>query len=74
MVKSPFYVSKLRQSRPDGTDRQDRKAGAECVACKAENWGKPSGGADFLIAGTGAGFNVPIKKAALLRLVTKILD
>jgi hypothetical protein len=41
--QSPFYVSKLRQSRPDGTDRQDRKDGAERDACKAENWGRPLG-------------------------------
>ena len=32
---------------------------------KAENWGEPSGGTDFLIAGTGGGFNVPIRKTAL---------
>jgi hypothetical protein len=30
-----------------------------------ENWGRPSGGTDFLIAGTGEGFNVPIRKTAL---------
>src|ERR1700677_1271055 len=30
---------------------------------KSENWGKPSGGTDFLIARTGGDFNVPIRKA-----------
>src|ERR1700685_3738990 len=31
---------------------------------KSENWGRPSGGTDFLIARTGGDFNVPIRKAA----------
>ena len=31
---------------------------------KSENWGRPSGGTDFLIARTGGGFTVPIRKAA----------
>src|SRR5271156_4539815 len=30
---------------------------------KSENWGRPSGGTDFLIARTGGDFNVPIRKA-----------
>jgi hypothetical protein len=29
---------------------------------KSENWGRPSGGTDFLIARTGGDFNVPIKR------------
>jgi hypothetical protein len=37
-------------------------AGAERNA-QAENWGKPSGGADFLLARPGWDFSVPIKKA-----------
>jgi hypothetical protein len=31
---------------------------------KSENWGRPSGGTDFLIARTGGDFNVPIRKTA----------
>jgi hypothetical protein len=31
---------------------------------KSENWGRPSGGTNFLIARTGGDFNVPIRKAA----------
>src|SRR5438132_14235500 len=30
---------------------------------QAENWGKPSGGTNFLLACHGGGFSVPVKKA-----------
>ena len=31
---------------------------------KSENWERPLGGTDFVIARTGGDFNVPIRKAA----------
>jgi hypothetical protein len=40
---------------------------------KSENWGRPSGGTDFLIARTGGDFNVPIRKAAW-RAVAAVID
>jgi hypothetical protein len=48
-------------------------------ACKAENWGRPSGGTNYLIAGTGAVLNVPIKQAvlaglAIFRLVEAMIE
>jgi hypothetical protein len=32
---------------------------------QAENWGRPFGGTDFLLARPGIGFNVPVNQAAL---------
>src|ERR1019366_8189863 len=44
---------------------------------KAENWGSPpapGGGAGFLIAGTGGGFNVLIRKTALVLAGTRFRE
>jgi hypothetical protein len=48
-----------------GLMAQERSPGLpwRSVPGKAENWGQPLGGADFLIARHGGDFSVPIRKA-----------
>jgi len=59
-----LFGFRLRPSPPNGTANKVPKAGAERYPRKLQNWGRPSGGTDFLLARHGRDFSVPIEKAA----------
>lgn len=64
-VRHNLVLSRLvyqpRPSRPDGTSLKAARAGAQRTG-QAENWGRPSGGADFPLERTGGGFSVPMNR------------
>src|SRR5262249_27087842 len=63
MMWSPFFVGRLRPSRPDVTATKAAQSGAQRTG-QAENWGRPSGGTDFPLDRHGGGFTRDITKAA----------
>jgi len=52
-------VSGHDQPWPYGTPKEAGKSGSLFASGQSENWGRPSGGADFLIERPGDGFKVP---------------
>jgi hypothetical protein len=62
IVWFPFFVAEAPTIEALWQTNQSRASPGHLRTGQAENWGRPSGGADFLLERPGDGFSVPVSR------------